>query len=297
MRKVLSLLALALLLINVARAQKVVDRVVDNKGTIRWVLDSATAVITKQDSTILYVTPTQMKDTLVKFVRYADTAAMLSTYINDAGNGLTKQGQKVLLGGILSQPTEIQTSAASFLKITGLQAGSPTDSVMTVDPTSGQLKFLSASTLFGNLTADNGLTKTGDNLELGGALTHPTTILTTGLKTLAVPGLQSGNLATDSIVVTDPISGVLKRVAASTLVQSGEEKFIATGPTNTNFVVSNMPDNASRVWVYRNGVKLLAGIDYDATTSPGAIMLTPTSAPPNDWAMVAGDVIEVQWVK
>jgi len=41
------------------RAQKVTTKAVDNKGTIVWLLDSATAVITKGDSTILYVTPTQ----------------------------------------------------------------------------------------------------------------------------------------------------------------------------------------------------------------------------------------------
>ena len=42
-----------------AQAQKVSTKVIDNKGTIKWVLDSSTAVITKADSTILYVTPKQ----------------------------------------------------------------------------------------------------------------------------------------------------------------------------------------------------------------------------------------------
>lgn len=295
MRKVLSLLALTFLLIHVARAQKVIDRVVDNKGTIKWVLDSATAVITKSDSTILYVTPKQMKDTLVKFVRNADTAAMLSTYINSAGNGLTKQGQQVLLGGILSQPTTLQTSSTNFLKITGLQSGATTDSVMTVDPATGQLKFLSASTLFANLTANNGLTKTGNNIQLGGTLTQPTVITTTAANTLALPGLQNGNLATDSIVVTEPTTGVLKHVAATSLLQSGEQNFVASGPTDVNFTITNIPAVVSRIWVYRNGVKLVAGTDYSAGAT--SITLTPTSVPPNDWAVAAGDKIEVQWVK
>jgi hypothetical protein len=294
MRKVLSLLALALFLINTAQAQKVVDRVVDNKGTIRWVLDSATAVITKADSTILFVTPTQMKDTLVKFVRHTDTAAMLNTYINDAGNGLTKQGQKVLLGGILDQPTTIQTSAANFLKITGLQSGNTSDSVMTVDPSTGQLKFLSASSLFANLTANNGLTKTGNNVQLGGALTQPTAITTSASNTLALPGLQNGNLASDSIVVAEPSTGILKKVSAASLLQSGDQTFTATSG-QTAYTVANMPATASRVWVYRNGVKLVSGTDY--TAAAGAVTLTPSNTPPNDWAVLAGDAIEVQWVK
>lgn len=294
MKRILPLLAIMLVMTSEAWSQKVVDRVVDNKGTIRWVLDSTTAVITRGDSTLLYVTPTQMKDTLTKFVRYTDTSAMLSNYINDAGNGLTKQGQKVLLGGILSQPTTIQTSAANFLKITGLQSGATTDSVMTVDPASGQLKFISASSLFSNLTANNGLTKTGNNIQLGGSLNQATTITTTATNTLAVSGLQSGSLATDSIVVADPTTGVLKRVAASSLLQSGDQSFTAAAG-QTAYTVTNMPAIASRVWVFRNGAKLVSGTDY--TASAGAVTLTPTSTPPNDWSVVAGDVIEVQWVK
>ncbi|RYE09394.1 MAG: hypothetical protein EOP51_33325 [Sphingobacteriales bacterium] len=56
-----------------------------------------------------------------------------------------------------------------------------------------------------------------------------------------------------------------------------------------------MPALASRVWVYRNGVKLIAGTDY--TTALGSLTLTPTSVVPNDWTVAAGDRIEVQWVK
>ncbi|XZF15443.1 hypothetical protein ACTHGU_04855 [Chitinophagaceae bacterium MMS25-I14] len=294
MKRILPLLSVIILMATTAWSQKVVDRVVDNKGTIRWVLDSTTAVITRGDSTLLYVTPTQMKDTLTKFVRYTDTSAMLSNYINDAGNGLTKQGQKVLLGGVLSQPTTIQTSASNFLKITGLQSGNTTDSVMTVDPSTGQLKFISASSLFSNLTANNGLTKTGNNIQLGGALNQATTITTTASNTLAVAGLQSGNLANDSIVVADPATGVLKRVSAATLLQSGDQSFTASAG-QTAYTVTNMPGTASRVWVFRNGVKLLAGTDY--TASAGSVTLTPTATPPNDWSVAAGDIIEVQWVK
>lgn len=294
MKKVLPLLAIMLVMTTMAWSQKVVDRVVDNKGTIKWVLDSTTAVITKGDSTLLYVTPSQMKDTLTKFVRYTDTSAMLSTYINDAGNGLTKSGQKVLLGGILSQPTTIQTSAANFLQITGLQQGSTSDSVMTVDPSTGQLKFISASGLFTSLTANNGLTKTGNNIQLGGSLNQATTITTSGTNTLAIQGLQSGDLSADSIVVADPSTGVLKRVAASSLLQSGDQSFTATSG-QTSYTVTNMPANASRVWVFRNGAKLVSGTDY--TASAGAVTLTPNNTPPNDWAVMAGDVIEVQWVK
>jgi hypothetical protein len=290
MKKILVLLCLAVGIGFSANAQKVTTKVIDNKGTIKWVLDSATAVITKADSTILYVTPHQLKDSLGNFVRYADTADMLAPYINAANNGLTKNGQTVQLGGALIQPTTITTTAANFLAITGLQAGSnTTDSVMVVDPTTGQVKFISASALFNALTFSNGLTKTGNLVELGGTLTKSTTITTDATNTLKVAGLQSGSLSTDSLVVV-ATDGTLKKVNAESLLQSGDQNYTATAAQAT-YAVTNMPATASKVWVYRNGAKLLSTTDY--TTAAGTVTLTGAMA-----ALVeAGDVIEVQWVK
>ncbi len=290
MKKILLLVTVAMSIGFASTAQKISTKVIDNRGTIKWVIDSATAIITKADSTILYVTPTQMKDTLTKFVRYADTASMLSTYMNSANNGLTQNGQTAELGGSLIKPTTIVTTAANFLAITGLQPGSnTTDSVMVVDPTSGQIKFISASSLFNALTFSNGLTKTGNSIELGGALTKSTTIGTDATNTLKITGLQSGSLATDSLMVSAS-DGTVKRVTAESLLQSGDQDFTATAG-QTTFAVTSMPANASKVLVYRNGAKLIATSDY--TTTAGTLTLTSGIS-----ALIqAGDVIEVQWVK
>ena len=290
MKKILTLLCLTAGIAITANAQKVPTKVVDNKGTIKWVLDSSTAVITKADSTILYVTPHQMHDTLTKFVRYADTANMLAAYINGANNGLTKNGQTVQLGGDLIQPTTITTTAANFLAITGLQAGSNvTDVVMVTNPTTGQVKYLTPGDLFNALTFENGLTKTGNKVELGGNLTKSTTIGTTSANTLKIGGLQTGNLATDSLVVAGD-NGTLKVVAAESLLQSGDQNFTTTAGQST-FNVTGMPAAASKVSVYRNGIKLLVTEDY--TTAAGVVTFTTDMAA----LIVANDKIEVQWVK
>lgn len=290
MKKFLLFLGLAVTIGFTSTAQKVPTKVIDNKGTIKWVLDSATAVITKADSTILYVTPTQLGDSLNNYVKYADTASMLAPYINNANNGLTKNGQTVQLGGALIQPTTITTTAANFLAITGLQPGSnTTDSVMVVDPASGQVKFISASSLFNALTFSNGLTKTGNQVELGGNLTKSTTIGTDASNTLKIAGLQAGDLATDKLVVAGA-DGTLKSVTAESLLQSGDENFTATAGQST-FTVANMPATASKVWVFRNGAKLVVTSDYTATA--GSVTLTSGMAA----LIVAGDVVEVQWVK
>ncbi len=289
-----SILLLAIILtaaVYSAKAQKVVKKAVDNKGTINWVLDSATAVITLADSTILYVTPSQLQNSQGNFVKYSDTASMLANYIHAATNGLTKDGQTVKLGGALTEPTTIQTTAANFLAITGLTSGSAaTDSVMMTDPTTGQVKFMSAASLFNALTFTNGLTKDGNNVKLGGTLTESTTIATDATNTLKVTGLQSGNLSTDSLVVTSA-DGTLKKVTASTLqLQSGTKEFVAA-LGQIQYLVPNMPANATRVWVYRNGVKLVSATDY--TALEGLLNLSPAIG-----ALIQDDdVIEVQWVR
>lgn len=290
MRKILLLAILGLTISFASTAQKVPTKVIDNKGTIKWVLDSTTAVITKADSTILYVTPKQMGDSLANFVRYADTASMLAPYANSANNGLTKTGQNIELGGALTKVTTIATTAQNFLAITGLQPGSnTTDSVMVVDPTSGQVKFISASSLFNALTFSNGLTKTGNTVELGGNLSRSTTIGTDATNTLKITGLQGGNLANDSLVVVNG-DGTLKKVTAESLLQSGNETYTANAGQST-YTVANMPATASKVYVWRNGAKLLVTTDY--TTAAGTVTLTAAIA-----SLVAdGDQIEVQWVK
>ena len=258
-----------------ASAQKDTTKVIDNKGTIKWVISSSTAVITKADSTLLYVTPKQLGD---------------SSFAKFANNGLTKNGQTIELGGNLTKVTTIATTASNFLQITGLQSGSNTaDSVMVVNPSTGQVKFISASSLFNALTFGNGLTKTGNLVELGGALTKPTTITTDATNNLKITGLQSGTLTTDSLVVTST-DGTLKRVAAESLLQSGDQYFTATSG-QTIYAVTNMPVTTSKVWVYRNGAKLMSTTDY--TTTAGQVTLTSAIGS----IVVAGDIIEVQWVK
>jgi hypothetical protein len=160
---------------------------------------------------------------------------------------------------------------------------------MVVNPGTGQVKFISASSLFNALTFSNGLTKTGNAVKLGGNLTQSTTIGTDATNTLKLTGLQSGSLATDSIVVTAS-DGTLKSVTRETLLQSGDQNYTATSGQSV-FSVTNMPATVSKVWVFRNGAKLIATTDY--TTAAGTLTLTSGMA-----ALVeAGDLIEVQWVK
>ncbi|SKC01253.1 collagen, type VII, alpha, partial [Salegentibacter salinarum] len=64
------------------------------------------------------------------------------------------------------------------------------------------------------VSANNGVTATTDNIQLGGDLIQPTAITTDATNTLAVEGLQDGS-ATDNIVVADPNTGELKQLKAA----------------------------------------------------------------------------------
>lgn len=205
MKKVLFFLITSVSLTLTASAQKDTTKVIDNKGTVKWVISSSAAVVTKADSTLLFVTPKQLND---------------SGFIKLASNGLTKNGQTAELGGTLTKATTIQTSATNTLKISGL---------------------------------------------------------------------ESGSLATDSLVVSTS-DGTLKRVNAETLLQSGSQNFTTTAG-QTSFAVANMPASATKVWVYRNGAKLIPVSDF--TTTAGQVTLTSAIGA----VVVAGDNIEVQWVK
>jgi hypothetical protein len=277
-----------------ANAQLDSTKVIDNKGTIKYVLKANNSkIITQKDSLVLYVTPKQLSDFQDEvgddYVKYADTSSMLASYLNSVGSGLTKAGQSVKLGGALTETATITTSETNFLKIAGLQSGSATaDSVMVVSP-DGTLKWISASKLFNALTFENGLTKDGNTVKLGGALNEATTITTDATNVLKIAGLQSGDASADSLVVAGT-DGTLKRVTRESLLQSGDVQAIATA-NQTTITVTGMPATPSKVFVYRNGAKLLAGVDF--STAAGVVTLTPTL----DWSVIAGDVIEVQWVK
>src|SRR5699024_5970610 len=61
--------------------------------------------------------------------------------------------------------------------------------------------------------ANNGLSKTDGNIQLGGDLTEATAITTDAANTLAIDGLQEGEKE-DEVMVVDPSTGVLKKTNA-----------------------------------------------------------------------------------
>ncbi len=348
--RIVLFVAIFLGMLGSVNAQRRGTRVIDNKGTIKNVLDTSSHFVdtaanglTKlNDSTLVLggkliqvttldingqklqlanLVSGQRTDSLVvadpitgELKRIAPSQLLNNLIIK---NGLRKDGDTAKLGGALTEATTITatgtnsltlngSSAAGAIRITNLTSGATSDSLLVIDPATNNVRYIAATTLLRALQANNGLTKVGDTLQLGGNLIKNTTIGTNGKNlnisvggsasdSLNITGLRSGNLTTDSIMVVNGATGKVGQVAVTQLLQSGETSFSATAG-QTIYAVANMPAIPSKVSVFRNGAKLIGGSN-STVTSDYTVAIGQVTLVLNGYSIIAGDVIEVQWVK
>lgn len=211
-----------------------------------------------------------------------------------------------------------QTTITNKAAVTGVTGTGAADggAVRLVD-NKGTIKYLQVENGITQITkaTTSGVTTTW---QLGGTLTDNTYITAGANKEFALDGLElvpstgaSTNAVTReshgavgsgwTVLVRDEATGAIKKMLATELlqVQAGHEAFdAAVGQTTftTTFAVA-LPTDVSKVSVYRNGAKLLVGTDY--TVSGAIVTLNPVddAAGNADWAVLAGDKIEVQWIR
>ena len=107
--------------------------------------------------------------------------------------------------------------------------------------------------------ADNGLVVKNDNtLQLGGALTKPTTITADATNTLAIDGLQAPAPADNYEVVTaDNTTGVLKKVAITSLsVRQYVKEYSVTTRGQDEFDTHQDYTSPQNVQAFRNGIRI-----------------------------------------
>jgi hypothetical protein len=134
-----------------------------------------------------------------------------------ADNGLTKTANNIQLGGSLIQQTVITTSSAYTFSLLGLVADTNPAYILS-QTSSGVTRITtiaSIASIIGIITANNGLTKTGNNIQLGGALVTPTTVTTGSTNTLTLAGLQTD--ANPDFIVTETTGGVVRRISTTAL--------------------------------------------------------------------------------
>ncbi|MDY0989469.1 hypothetical protein SOM12_18705, partial [Flavobacterium sp. CFBP9031] len=189
-------------------------------------------------STALDLTPAiKASETITTITPIVNSGSVIATYTNEAGGPSVDIQQTVT-----KQTQDIGTGIINFINEEGLSVDSHVisadpDNIITVGSDGGALltpTTLTAATTNtltatnGDListvngvattpavpvliTADNGLTSTNGNVQLGGNLTLPTTISTDFANTLAITGLMHGN-PMDEILVTDPGGGIIRTI-------------------------------------------------------------------------------------
>jgi hypothetical protein len=122
------------------------------------------------------------------------------------------------------------------------------------------------------------------SLSVNGPAGSPTTVTATGW----------------TLLVRDEATGAIKKLMASSLLESGETKVpaVAADETANSLAITATGVslvNTSRVWVTRNGARLYSTTDY--VVSGDTVTITPTGSGTEAWSILAGDVFLVQWLK
>jgi len=178
----------------------------------------------------------------------------------------------------------------------------------------GTIKYLQTAnglTTLTNTTAN----VTTTTWQLGGTLTDNTYIDATG-KVFALDGLtvtavapsNSGDVALShggagvgyTFLVHNESTGATEKLLISNLVVGGHEIFTVASITALTYpltgVTATFPSELFKTSAYRNGAKLLAGVDY-TIDGDGVITLIPNATEPQDWALSVDDKIEVNWIR
>jgi len=152
----------------------------------------------------------------------------------------------------------IATGGSAF-NISGLTSGAVTDSLLTVNPTTGRVARMAPSQLMksDSTTAGNGLTLSGKDVQLGGTLSKKDTIITSSTNTLALRGLQTG-ADTDSLLAIEANTGVIRKVRRrpvtiikTTTTQSNSTTIAATINT-LSFTAAAGNTYRVRLWLVYN---------------------------------------------
>ncbi|SDX51586.1 hypothetical protein SAMN05444411_106118 [Lutibacter oricola] len=126
------------------------------------------------------------------------------------------------------------------------------------DQTSGDVYLYNGVNweLVSSISANNGLTKVGNTIQLGGDLIKPTEITTTATNTLALQGLENEvDVNEVELVVVDKATGVLKKIEPSNLLRE-EEIVIIANDGQSQFSPPYPITNPKHIDVYRNGVRI-----------------------------------------
>jgi len=188
-------------------------------------------------------------------------------------------------------------------------------SVKLVD-NKGTIKYLQTNNGITSITSTTAGSATTTTWQLGGTLTDNTYIdvdsnvfALDGIELVDTSVLGSSTDATDqsdhgtgtgwTVLVRDEATGAIKKLLATDLIETGYANYTAVAADETagtkGITAVGVPTalvNKGKLWVYRNGTKLVYGTDF--TVSADLVTVTEVSS---SWDLYTDDYFEIQWIK
>lgn len=182
----------------------------------------------------------------------------------------------------------------------------------------GTIKYLQSNNGITNITSTEAGNLTTTTWQLGGTLVDSTYIDTSGaIFVLDGISLETGAASTNAVndeiakgggatgtgwtfLVRDEATGETRKLEASEIVDSGSvTNTAATDTLSGTFTITatGLPATPSTLWVYRNGAKLVSGVDYTASAVNTVTLTVSPGTGVANWVSYTGDVYEVYWVK
>jgi hypothetical protein len=155
--------------------------------------------------------------------------------------------------------------------------------------------------LGGTLATDTDIDLAGNAFSLDNVLEiNPTSNNAADIAAITTQSDADGTTTGYTFIVRDEATGALKKMKASDLITGIRleyEQAINDATADVPVTVTGLPvltagTSASKLYVYRNGVKLRFGSDFVATADLVTITYNATYLP-----MYVGDIIEIQYLK
>ncbi len=178
-----------------------------------------------------------------------------------------------------------------------LQRNTDETKVVKVIDNKGTVKYIQSMNGITQITSTDAGFQTTTTLQLGGQLTTDTYIDVNGSE-FGIKGLTTAANGTGLQLVVIDANGNLRKLDFDDLIQSGRVRYDVTADLSTgtlNIPVLGVPTGAlayEKVYVYRNGAKLLANSDYTIGTDQITIVINPELENLYD-----DDIIEIHYIK
>jgi len=106
-------------------------------------------------------------------------------------------------------------------------------------------------------SAENGLTESNGNVQLGGVLTKPTNLTTSATNTLSLSGLSDADVNVDEVLMITPGKGVVRKLSLDELTTSVYKSITYAHVDGQRcFTTPLVITDLKKIQVYRNGISV-----------------------------------------